>query len=288
MLSEKYRITESIKLSFPQNQNLEEQIGFGFKGLSEFQELNLQLPYYAGLLVLSGQGSYEDENGYSCSIGPGSFVQRFPGLKHKSTILKSKNPETIWQECYFVLGYKTYENFEGLGIINRKKPVLNPGIQNGLIEEGFNIMQSLKNVVDYEMPLSAYLKIHEFLFNIVKLDRYEPKVKNVKIVNEAMILLGKKLNVRNSTEDILKSLNMNYNKLRNLFKSNTGLTPGQYRIIIRINKACSMLNETNKSLVEIAEKLGYPDVFIFSKQFKNYKNLPPLKYRKLGKAESVN
>jgi len=48
----------------------------------------------------------------------------------------------------------------------------------------------------------------------------------------------------------------------------------------RLNLAAKLLCETEDSINAIAEKVGIPDIFYFSKLFKNNFNLAPSLYRK--------
>jgi len=48
----------------------------------------------------------------------------------------------------------------------------------------------------------------------------------------------------------------------------------------RINKACNLLVETNRSISEICFVCGFDSLPFFHKQFKQYKEITPLQYRK--------
>jgi AraC-like DNA-binding protein len=58
-----------------------------------------------------------------------------------------------------------------------------------------------------------------------------------------------------------------------------GVSPVDYLITARMRKAQHLLLFTDLSITEIAEDVGLNDVFYFSKQFKNYHHVSPLKYR---------
>ena len=74
------------------------------------------------------------------------------------------------------------------------------------------------------------------------------------------------------------SLNKGY--LIESFKKVTGLTPLQFRIHLRMEKAKVMLTETTLPIHEIAALIGYADSLYFSKQFTGYTGMAPLTYRK--------
>ncbi|WP_145048865.1 AraC family transcriptional regulator [Paenibacillus xylanexedens] len=63
-----------------------------------------------------------------------------------------------------------------------------------------------------------------------------------------------------------------------LFKKILGITPGQYINQIKMNRARDYLYEKKYTIQQIAEFLGYPDPFTFSKAFKKMYNVPPSKF----------
>ena len=66
-----------------------------------------------------------------------------------------------------------------------------------------------------------------------------------------------------------------------IFKEEMGESPINYLIKIRREKASLMLLESDMlSIKEIADQVGYDDVYYFSKLFKKYYGSSPLYYRK--------
>lgn len=64
-----------------------------------------------------------------------------------------------------------------------------------------------------------------------------------------------------------------------LFKSFVKLSPQQYLIIFRLEKACDMMKTTNLSVGDISRSVGYSDPLQFSKTFKKVKGLSPKNYK---------
>ncbi len=65
-----------------------------------------------------------------------------------------------------------------------------------------------------------------------------------------------------------------------IFKKSMGYSPIQYVNITRIQRAKELLKESDITISEISEKLGFFDVFYFSSLFKRIEGLSPLQYRK--------
>lgn len=65
-----------------------------------------------------------------------------------------------------------------------------------------------------------------------------------------------------------------------LFKEATGQTPVSYRNALRIENACSLIENTPYTLQEISDALGFSDPSYFSKMFKKYMGQSPQQYKK--------
>jgi AraC-like DNA-binding protein len=68
-----------------------------------------------------------------------------------------------------------------------------------------------------------------------------------------------------------------------LFKRQTGYAPVDYFIRLRIHQACQLLDNSDKSVKEVAAALGYEDPFYFSRVFKLLNDISPRQYRLLRK-----
>lgn len=63
------------------------------------------------------------------------------------------------------------------------------------------------------------------------------------------------------------------------FTNRYGLSPGKYIQRLKMDEARRLLTETDYKLSEIAQLVGYPDLFSFSKGFKKTYGLPPSRHR---------
>nr|WP_231090119.1 helix-turn-helix transcriptional regulator [Aggregatibacter actinomycetemcomitans] len=63
------------------------------------------------------------------------------------------------------------------------------------------------------------------------------------------------------------------------FKQKTGIPPGKFLTIIRMNIASVLLKNTQKPISVIASEVGYQSDTHFTKVFKSYYGISPGKYR---------
>lgn len=67
-----------------------------------------------------------------------------------------------------------------------------------------------------------------------------------------------------------------------LFKEEIGLPPRRCLLKIRLNHARKLLNETNRSIGDIADQCGFRSVTYFSRAFRAAEGVSPSAYRRLG------
>jgi len=95
---------------------------------------------------------------------------------------------------------------------------------------------------------------------------------------------ARKLLIENCINDlklaeIAKKVKLNYEIFRKNFKEVYGISPSEYKIRKRLDKACTMLLMT--SVKDVAFQLNYSDQYTFSEQFKTYIGMSPKKYRNM-------
>ena len=76
-----------------------------------------------------------------------------------------------------------------------------------------------------------------------------------------------------------KSLGVSYSTMRHVFRKHTGLSPHQYQIQQRLNKARLLLNTTEGSLKTIAQSVGFECPFHFAHLFKRKTGRSPGDWR---------
>ncbi|MFS0869550.1 ABC transporter substrate-binding protein [Paenibacillus xylanilyticus] len=82
-----------------------------------------------------------------------------------------------------------------------------------------------------------------------------------------------------SLESLAKSLNYSPQYLSRKFKEQTGVTPTEYMIRMRMNEARLLLTTSEATLNEIAAYVGYPDPFYFNRVFKKELGTTPGQFR---------
>ena len=100
-------------------------------------------------------------------------------------------------------------------------------------------------------------------------------------VNRIINYLNENYDQKISLEQIAHNMFLSPVYISKIFKEETGESPINYLIKIRLEKAKDiLLNSVGGSIKSIANQVGYDDVYHFSKLFKKYYGISPLYYKK--------
>jgi transcriptional regulator GlxA family with amidase domain len=98
-------------------------------------------------------------------------------------------------------------------------------------------------------------------------------------IQRAQLLIARRYHETIIVEQLARELHIGYSSFRQVFKAQTGLSPKQYQLQIRLQKAQDFLANTSKSVGEIAEILGFNTAYHLSNQFKKHVGLAPQIWR---------
>jgi len=101
-----------------------------------------------------------------------------------------------------------------------------------------------------------------------------------KSIQEVMDYVEDNFNADISLKGIAEIVHLNASYLSSLFKEELNMTFSEYLTRRRIQEAKRLLMQTDLTINEIAEKVGYQTAKYFIKIFKQYENTTPNSYRK--------
>lgn len=111
-------------------------------------------------------------------------------------------------------------------------------------------------------------------------DYTEEQIETVRAVHE---LLTQNLDKRYTIEELSKRFLMNPSSLKEIFKAVYGTSLASHIRGHRMEKACTLLRETDASIAEIASEVGYENPSKFSAEFKKTTGTLPTEFRKACK-----
>ena len=101
-----------------------------------------------------------------------------------------------------------------------------------------------------------------------------------RIIRKACLYFRENVNANVNIEKLATDLNVGYSYFRQMFRKYTGISPTQYHLSLRIQKAKDLLVSTDLSFKEIANDLGFESYFYFSRIFKDKTGKSPMEFRK--------
>jgi AraC family transcriptional regulator of arabinose operon len=78
---------------------------------------------------------------------------------------------------------------------------------------------------------------------------------------------------------VAEKCGVNVRYMSRLFKQYADVTPHEYIMRLKLNKAANLLLTTNLSIKHIAQAAGFADPYHFSRNFKNFHGVSPNRYR---------
>jgi len=229
--------------------------------------------------VLRGAGVFTDDRGQNVRVEAGCAIQMLPGHKHSVV----QDPDGRWAEAYLLVDGTFARELVRVGAIDAARLVLRPGIDVSIIERFNDLLHDLKFGTDESMP-QVLARAHETVVALHTADRRsrvpEP---HAAVVEAACQMLTHDIDLRATLDVELSALleqhGLSYERFRKVFRAKTGLSPGDYRIRRRIDRARALIAQERLSNKQVAYALGYEDPFTFSKQFKKVVGVSPEVFR---------
>ena len=206
----------------------------------------------------------------------GDIFFLFPNVWHR---FKPDNA-TGWDEYWVEFDGELVRHYRAKEFLSPENPVITIGIQEEIAKNYLKIINLLKE----EKPGFQYIAsgiLMQILGQIFALKKYHPfegKAVENQISQAKLMILGN-MSLTISQEEIAKSIGMGYSLYRKKFKEYTGVSPAQYQIQLRINKAKDLLITSNRSFKEIANNLGFESTDYFSRLFKQKSGFTPSDFR---------
>lgn len=225
--------------------------------------------YCNGLvLTLSGQATFS-LNGVKYEMNQQTLLHAGPNmLIHITT-----PPDTSWE--YIVLHFKIH------------------GDSTNLANQHFTLDISDQNKISYFMQQLIelnklpgnllHLKCQLYLMQLIETVLVSAKIQTANnYVDFALSLIAENYHQPISINDIAEQIGCERRKLAYLFEKQMGMTPIQYLTEYRLKQAKTFLRSTKLPISEIAELVGYSDIYYFCRVFKKQYAMTPTEYRRLN------
>ena len=234
------------------------------------------------VLITKGEGVFESKKSGKIKISDGDVFLLFPGVWHRYKPLK----KTGWTERWVGFSGDIANQFLSNGFFTPNEPVIskcnNPSVLNH-----FNTLFKLfdeESIGFQRLASGICIQLMAELHNI------KNGGNNIEDLN-SMVSVAKRqmyenINTSLNLMKLASELGVSYSKFRLDFKKQTGVSPLQYHLLLKIEKSKELLLNTNKSQKEIAYELGFESDYYFNRLFKSKTGLAPGKFRNHSKNTS--
>jgi AraC-like DNA-binding protein len=225
--------------------------------------------------ISKGKGSLEvHEKSYQ--FNQGCAFLTIPGIFHRYRPLF----ETGWHEYWVGFKGSFFEGMMDRDILSTEKMFFKPGLNNRIIELFRLVLEEVKD----QKPLYQFRSCSVIISLIAEIftaerRRTQPNYYQ-KIVEQAKIIMEKNCFGSINISSICRQVGISVPRLNEIFKTYTSMTPYQYYIHIKIEKAQRLLEEKDVSVKEAAYRLGFDDQYYFSRLFKNKTGFTPAEWKR--------
>jgi AraC-like DNA-binding protein len=244
---------------------------FSWKNWRKLQE-------YQVIYITNGQGFFESESCPQVEVKAGSIIILFPNEKHRYR----PHPNTGWDEHWVGVQGNIIDGLLSSAYLNPAAPCLYIGFNEDVLHFYESIIEHIRDERPGYQPLvsSTVLHLLGICYYISKQNAGVSRDEEI-IIDKARLLFRSNICNPYSPKEAADYLNIGYSWFRKVFKNYTGLSPGQYYIQLKIEKAKELLRNENIPIKNISCELNFQSSFYFSTIFKEKVGMNPTEFRKI-------
>lgn len=228
------------------------------------------------IYCLSGRGSIEIDNTIH-KMHKGQLAIIPPQIPH----IYQADQRDPWSICWIhFTGTHTQALSESLKLTTQNPCLYVPDTR--IIRDAFENVYACLNYHYSNAGLQAMSSELLRLFSLAKLHQGFSSEQRQSAENRVMSTLAfmeQHLDIPLTLNEMAAHSGQSLPYFTKLFRQRTNQSPMAYFIQLKIRKACELLDETDSSIREIANQLGYDDPYYFSRIFKKTQGCSPAAYR---------
>lgn len=228
--------------------------------------------------IISGTGTFSSVDGKRYKLKPGQAFFIYPNTI-TTYIADEKNPWSyIWVE-FDGLKASNYLLEAGLSL---KSPIYTPSSEG----KDKELLEHLNFLLDHhgDSPLKLIGCLYFILDALIESSSNKKTSTAGNLhefyTREAINFIENNYNKNIGISDIAAWCNLDKSYFGKIFKDTVLVTPQEFLIKYRMNKACDLLRSTSLSIGDISLQVGYENQLHFSRAFKNTLSISPREWKK--------
>lgn len=212
--------------------------------------------------VISGYGEFTRE-GQTYQVKPGQIFVIPPYVKTYYEASQKHPWHYIW------IGFTTDTDMSLFS-----QPIIN-------CKNAGETFQAMLDCHEMKNGRSAYLSgcLWKLVSQLMESSKHSPSY-----VDEALHCIHSEYATGITVHELAERLNLNRSYFFSIFKKHVGVSPSEYLINLRLEKAEELIRVFGETPSIAAASVGYDDLYHFSKTFKEHYGLAPREYAKKAKS----
>ena len=252
-------------------------LGYYPKAAHHYRDRNEPIDQCIFIYCIEGQGWYEIK-GRRYEVGSNQYFI-LPANTPHTYAASEDNPWTI----YWIHFRGTLAGEYAAQALEPQ--TINPGMGSriqhriDMFEEIYNTLHTSLTIASIRYAMAVF---HHFIASLMYIREYRSvgsQQLGSSIVDSTIHFMRENIEKHLTLSDFAEYAGFSASHLSAMFKNETGHSPLYYFNLLKVRKACELLESTSMKLNQISFKIGITDPFYFSRLFSKMMGMSPKAYR---------
>ena len=227
------------------------------------------------IYIVEGEGLVGFKGQTTAKVATGQMILIAPNQWHRYR----PNPQKGWTEYWLGLKGSYCDQLRKSQLLPDQCEILTVGHRDDLLQlHSFIETQLLTRPTMVQQVASTAALL--FVTQALAHHKNQSYQGDNNLMQQALTTMVRQADDNLDLQQLAEKLGLNYDFFRHRFKEHTGLSPRQYHLQLKLQRAQEMLNQHQLSIQEISDQLHFDSAFYFSRIFKQKIGCSPLQWRK--------